>query len=913
MKGVEKMPEIAKNDDISILPLSVRSCNCLRSVEIDTIGAMLDYPDEHLLSIRNMGTKSAEEVRHWIRVLQNGLDGYTLVEWREAPPATKAETTSVCADTAQETAFVDKNGAIMEDLRIADTTLSVRAKNALNNGGVEYVSQLAKLTEPELMGFKNMGHKSVAEILAYIAEVEVTYHAASNSQMEQLSEEYREIVSQMIRFFGQGESTWVQALMEIQEAYPEVCGETLLYRLYDKPFVKATVKATILHLVEKNGGEISKSSLAEQLPSHLGNTTIVEELLLELESSCALEIGEVMVVRQYPSIVQFVAQLTDTRQREVLEARLAGKTLQEIGDQNDGLSREWIRQISNKGLAKKPRLREDQYAYLYDNYDFSEEDFSLAFDEPKETYNYLEMVSTKSRSKRMPIIDLLTDTSVPAMLRRKAERAVYKQYVTIDGVRVKKQRADLVKYFVKTLCKTLTKLDDFVTFYHLQLEELGLAGDPSLQIESRTYVNILNSCDYALWNQWRSFRYYNIPEYDFEALLTTIDLESLNNTEISSLKLFRDYPDLMAEYDIHDEYELHNLLKKVWKKGTVEVKFKRMPTIEIGSASAEEQCLSLLIQYAPIAADELAQRYEEEYGVKADTVRGYYLRKLDHYFYNGVYSIDYDALPLDQFAQMKQVLVQNYYTIEDAKRLYLREFPDSDDSCINPYTLKTLGFHVYPGYVGYIVKNTFSGATDFFHTLLTEKDIVDMRQKDASIRRIATYTSELYRVRGDYEIVEFAPLQYIHIRRLRAAGVEKEDLRNYCRAVGAFYEKGDYFTITSLRKAGFVHELDDLGFDEWFFASVLMEDNVRFSCQRIGGTRVFLCGKPGANLGDMLVWLLERHRKIDFYDLMEWLENDYGIVLPKEKLLSIIDGANLYYDTIMEAVYIDYDTYFEEI
>ena len=33
----------------------------------------------------------------------------------------------------------------------------------------------------------------------------------------------------------------------------------------------------------------------------------------------------------------------------------------------------------------------------------------------------------------------------------------------------------------------------------------------------------------------------------------------------------------------------------------------------------------------------------------------------------------------------------------------------------------------------------------------------------------------------------------------------------------------------------------------------------------------------------------------------------------KEKVIEIINGTELYYDTIMEAVYIDYDTYFEEI
>ena len=63
----------------------------------------------------------------------------------------------------------------------------------------------------------------------------------------------------------------------------------------------------------------------------------------------------------------------------------------------------------------------------------------------------------------------------------------------------------------------------------------------------------------------------------------------------------------------------------------------------------------------------------------------------------------------------------------------------------------------------------------------------------------------------------------------------------------------------------------------------------------------------------MLVWLLEQRQKIDLYDLIDLLEDHYGISLPKEKLMEIISGTTLYYDTIMEAVYIDYDTYFEEI
>lgn len=50
------------------------------------------------------------------------------------------------------------------------------------------------------------------------------------------------------------------------------------------------------------------SNLSEQLPNHLSNTTVLEELLLELEAVSAVEIGDIMIYRQYPSIVQFAKQ-----------------------------------------------------------------------------------------------------------------------------------------------------------------------------------------------------------------------------------------------------------------------------------------------------------------------------------------------------------------------------------------------------------------------------------------------------------------------------------------------------------------------------------------------------------------------------------------------------------------------------
>ena len=134
------------------------------------------------------------------------------------------------------------------------------------------------------------------------------------------------------------------------------------------------------------------------MPQHLRNTTIIEEILLELEAVSAITIGDVLIHRQYPSVTEFAAQLKSEREREVIMGRLEGKTLNELG-LHYGVSREQIRQNMQRGLRNRPRLREDQYRYIYEHYDFSLDDFMLSFDEPKSTYYYLEIISRTNRAR----------------------------------------------------------------------------------------------------------------------------------------------------------------------------------------------------------------------------------------------------------------------------------------------------------------------------------------------------------------------------------------------------------------------------------------------------------------------------------------------------------------------------------
>ena len=100
------MPYITKNDDISALPLSVRSQNCLRRADIHTIGAMMEYPADEFINIRNMGVRSVEEILGFVQALVGGTGDYVLVEAHEQTATLIAAQEPIQADDIV-TVFLD--------------------------------------------------------------------------------------------------------------------------------------------------------------------------------------------------------------------------------------------------------------------------------------------------------------------------------------------------------------------------------------------------------------------------------------------------------------------------------------------------------------------------------------------------------------------------------------------------------------------------------------------------------------------------------------------------------------------------------------------------------------------------------------------------------------------------------------
>ena len=220
------------------------------------------------------------------------------------------------------------------------------------------------------------------------------------------------------------------------------------------------------------------------------------------------------------------------------------------------------------------------------------------------------------------------------------KKVIYKKCILINGKYISKNRPSLINCYIERYCKSLTKYEDFMRDYHDFLNILEPRSRDIFEINESTCKTYLANSMCVLWSQGQQFRYYNIQSRNYNNLLEKINLSQYDGLEISTLKIFRENPELMEQYDIYDEYELYNLLKKISDKLDNKIKFTRMPTIEVGNINRDAQVWSLLVQNAPISIKDFSLLYEKKYGVKAQSVSANYLTKFLEYCKDKVFYID---------------------------------------------------------------------------------------------------------------------------------------------------------------------------------------------------------------------------------------------------------------------------------
>ena len=145
------------NTPVTDFELSVRARNCLKKMEIRTLGDLLKVSENELMSYKNFGETSLVEIKHMLTAR-----GLRLGQSVEGGHVSRAH-----QDRYQELLSHAPEQVLKQP--VSTLNLSVRARKALQLLNIQTLSDLAIRTEAELMGIKNFGSTSLIEINAGLA------------------------------------------------------------------------------------------------------------------------------------------------------------------------------------------------------------------------------------------------------------------------------------------------------------------------------------------------------------------------------------------------------------------------------------------------------------------------------------------------------------------------------------------------------------------------------------------------------------------------------------------------------------------------------------------------------------------------------------------------------------------------
>ena len=166
-------------------------------------------------------------------------------------------------------------------------------------------------------------------------------------------------------------------------------------------------------------------------------------------------------------------------------------------------------------------------------------------------------------------------------------------------------------------------------------------------------------------------------------------------------------------------------------------------------------------------------------------------------------------------------------------------------------------------------------------------------------------------MKRDREFIEFEKDTFINISKLEEMLITKEDLEKYSKQC-INLANGNYFNLKYLKKLGFESDLDDLGFEDMFYESII-QFTKGVKTVNFANTKVFKYTNDPFSRSIFLEDIISRYKKISSSDLLDLLKNDYGIETDLSNIKYLLQNSSVYFNEIMDEFYQNYQLFFEEV
>jgi transcriptional regulator with XRE-family HTH domain len=647
---------------------------------------------------------------------------------------------------------------------------------------------------------------------------------------------------------------------------------------------------------------ITFKSLKERVERELQDTIeikLVENFVEKNIKTGLLIKQENGFTKKYKRILELLSE--EFLNKDLLLMRMNGMSLQDIANIS-GVTRQAISFKENRILKRIVDL-EEFYLYkdIFERFDWSQQLFCDLFNEPIEVYQLLNLKFRKGNENPLALLNdeenNLSDSQINIILNGCESFIDYKERI------MPLSKTTIFDEVIYNYCKDYSEDQKVIKRFNNYLLVNGL--DEKYKVDSNAVRGMSERCSVIIRTRSNRYRYYDYDVIDETVKRKLEDKLELSPGIYNMIKIFSENKDFMREIDIRSEHELHNLYKRMIVKDGVN--YNRMPEFSIGRMNKNEFLIKLFFEQAPINIDEFTLFVEENYGLRFNSLKSHINMYLNEYVHGDIIKVDYHEIDETELNKLKNLLKADIYTVDQLTKIGKNVDNDFHDKFLNNMILSKIGYSLKGKYV---LRNKYGTVDKFFKEHILSQDYFS--KQGLELYNTSVFNRTLYDLEKELDVVKIENDIYITAKKLEDAEVTKSLLLDFREQVLDIVDENQYFTLYSLRQNDFIHDIDELGFDSFFYDRIIWTSE-KVRAIPLASGYIFIKKEKDISLIDFIRFLVERVEIINIYDMRDYVEKYYGISLDLSRVLALVRDTDMYYSEDLSRLYINKNTFFEEI
>ncbi|QNR22486.1 hypothetical protein HNY42_15920 (plasmid) [Exiguobacterium sp. Helios] len=265
------------------------------------------------------------------------------------------------------------------------------------------------------------------------------------------------------------------------------------------------------------------------------------------------------------------------------------------------------------------------------------------------------------------------------------------------------------------------------------------------------------------------------------------------------------------------------------------------------------------------------------------------------------------AINEEQAIRLRRILTREGYIIDEFIAIIAQEVPGYSLARLTKVDAELLGYRLEKELAFRFHHQT---ASSLFDCIIFEREFLTVEEHPI----LQTNAGKRY-LKGKLllsQILQLSPGTYVTETCLARAGIREKDISDYRKSVEEWVDAKQFFTLSSLKDNGFKHALDDIGFEDAFYESILSRTGVLKNL-RLGKSSIFVkqLGKPKHE--QLMKWLMERNKSLLMDDFQLKIKGCLSLTMSEKEIVNLVNNSKHYYSKEFEKIYVSREEYLNSI